>query len=247
MSWLSKIKDSLGGPDNGSVAGETTGSPPPPDHTANPDGPVANTTLAPPESTTNGTATTNGGGTPTNGHHDWTDEPAQANHHDGDDGHGTGRPVLPTDYTALADMAMNHVGALQTGHEQAWGMSRATDFEGDLNEGWIRWTLPDLVAEATMQLLGTWNPADETFLWGWDHPSAPPGSAVAAGAVKTFADKHGISELQTAKTTVAFDDGWPLAAIAVLLGDLQGIYRFEASPGGPWAYVGFDRVRLSRR
>ncbi|MFV0260589.1 MAG: DUF6882 domain-containing protein [Acidimicrobiales bacterium] len=239
MSWLSKIKDSLGGPDNGSTVGDAAGSPPPPGHTAHPDG---GGTMAPPESAGNGATAANGTSTPTNGHHDWSQESA-----DGwGDGTDHGRPVLPTDYDALAEMAMNHVGALQTGHEQSWGMSRATDFEGDLNEGWIRWTLPDMTAEAPMQLLGTWNPADESFLWGWDHPSAPPGSTVAAGAVKTFADKHGISELQTAKTTVAFDDGWPLAAIAVLLGDLQGIYRFEASPGGPWAYVGFDRVRLSR-
>jgi len=158
-----------------------------------------------------------------------------------------GRPVIPTDYGPLVEMAMNHVSALQDVHVQMWHMDRSGTAAVDLVEGRIAWELPDRLVTAPVELLGTWNPVDQTFLWGWDHPSAPPGTAVAAAATRDFANEHGIDELRQATVVCSFDDTWSLAAPAVLIGDLQGIYRLESSPGGAWAYLGFGNVSISAR
>ncbi len=163
----------------------------------------------------------------------------------GDAGRAGNVPQPPTTFGPLKEMAWNHVQALMQGHE-SWGLSRASDWAVDLSGGEISWTFANgRVARAPGELIATWSGRGETLLWGWNHPSAPPGSAVAAGKVKAFADLHGISELQVAERGCGFDEGWELTAIAALLGNLQGVYRGEAGPG-TWAYIGFGGVTLSK-
>lgn len=153
--------------------------------------------------------------------------------------------TIPTTYDALLEAGFAHVQALQNVHEGTWKMSEAERYDVDLSAGQIYWTYPDKIVSAPAELLGTWSPQDGTFLWGWDHPSAPPGSAVSTAALKSHAVAHGITELQSSKTACDFDECWKLAAAAGLVGDLQGISRFEASPGGPWAYIGFGNITIS--
>ena len=154
------------------------------------------------------------------------------------------RPAIPGDFDGLVEMAINHVQALQAGHNGGWGMDKATNYDIDLNAGTITFFLPGgTPAKADAQLLGTWNPNDQTFLWGWDHPSAPPGTAVAAAALRDHAQANGIESLSSSQTTCVLESCFGLAATAILAGDLQGIYRIDA--GGPWAYFGFGSVTLS--
>lgn len=100
---------------------------------------------------------------------------------------------------------------------------------------------------APVQLIGTYADSDASFLWGWNHPSAPDGSAKAAQAVKDHADRHAMSQLQPGKMALdSADDAWPVAAIAMLAGNLQGIYRGLAAPG-VYAFLGFGTVTISKR
>lgn len=124
-------------------------------------------------------------------------------------------------------------------------MELADRYDLDLATGEINWLFPDRTVRAPAQLLGTWSNQDETFLWGWDHPSAPNGTAIAAKALKGFADENNIQELQNRKQACDFEGGWSLAAMAVLVGDLQGIYRFQASETA-WVYVGFGEIVISK-
>ena len=156
------------------------------------------------------------------------------------------RPPLPTKFEPLQDMAFHHTQALMAAHQGSWRLGEGDQWAVDLAAGEIRWTFPDgKLVRAPGQLIATWNSADDTFLWGWDHPSAPPGSAVAAAAAKAHADAHAIEELQISKVSCSMEDGWQLAAIAVLLGDLQGVYRGQASETA-WAYIGFGNVTISK-
>lgn len=154
-------------------------------------------------------------------------------------------PPLPPSYDELVARAFAHTQALMEVHAGPVGIAQATNWDVDLQAGSITWTLADRVIRAPAQLIATWNAADETFLWGWDHPSAPPGTAIAAARVKAHADAHGITPLQSAKAACSFDEGWQLAAIAVLAGDLQGVYRGQASETA-WAYIGFGPVTMSK-
>ncbi len=156
-----------------------------------------------------------------------------------------GLPPLPTEFDALVEFAGNHIAAQQLAHSGAWGLGDAERFDVDLQAGTITWMFTDrnMMVTAPAQLLGTWNPGDQTFLWGWAHPSAPPGTAVAAQAVKDWADQNGVVELQDRKIECDNDTCYSIAGIASPIGDLQGVYRFDA--GGPWAYVGFGNVTLN--
>ncbi len=94
---------------------------------------------------------------------------------------GNGRPPLPSDPAALRQMAMNHTQALMGGHEGLWHISEAQSWDVDLTNAEIRWIFSgDRIVRAPVQFIGTWNSADNTFLWGWNPPSATPASSGAA-------------------------------------------------------------------
>lgn len=156
-----------------------------------------------------------------------------------------GRLAIPTAYADLLTMAREHVDALSDGHA-AWGFGGEEHWSVDLDQGLIEWTFPDRVVRAPAQLIGTWASDLGTLLWGWDHPSAPPGSAVAAQQVKDFADAHAIAELQVAEQTCPREQARELASIAVLIGDLQGLYVGQASRTA-LAYIGFGGVSIGPR
>jgi hypothetical protein len=149
----------------------------------------------------------------------------------------------PTTYAALAELSYEHLQTLMFAQNCVWKHDDAQTWHVDMTVGTITWQFQDKVVRATGQLLGSWY--NGRFLWGWAHPSAPPGTAVAAMAVKGYADRHGIAELQAAQPDVSFEDSWKLVAIAALIGDLQGVYRGPSGSHGTWAYIGFGPISIA--
>ena len=101
----------------------------------------------------------------------------------------------------------------------------------------------DKTATAPVSLIGTWSANAKEFLWGWDHPMCPPADNSAALAVEAFAELHNVDVLQDRSVICEADDGWGLAAIACLLGDLQGVYR--TPNGASFVYLGFGNITLN--
>jgi hypothetical protein len=155
-------------------------------------------------------------------------------------------PPLPVDFQGLMSRAGTHTDALMNEHESGWHISKAAHWGVDLAAGEITWYFPrGKNVRAPVQLIGTWTSTDETFLWGWDHPSAPAGSATAAMAVKAHAEKCNLTVLAERKLKCRFDEAWHYAALGVLAGDLQGVYRGQASEKA-WAYLGFGRISVNK-
>ncbi|GGX64601.1 hypothetical protein GCM10011309_13510 [Litorimonas cladophorae] len=154
-----------------------------------------------------------------------------------------GSSTHPTDFEGLVEKGTHHTQALHAAHEGGWGFGRADRFEVDLESNRIQFIFEgDKIASAPLTLIGTWAAASSEFLWGWDHPMCPPADNAAAVAVKAYADAHNIVQLQQRTVSCAGDDGWPLAGIACLLGDLQGVYR---TPNGDnLVYFGFGNITL---
>lgn len=153
---------------------------------------------------------------------------------------------LPSDFNELQEMAFHHTQALMEAHASTWGLGTAENWDVDLAAGQIAWSFSDgKIARAPAQLIATWSSSDESFLWGWDHPSSPEGTAIAASALRRHAEANEIAQLLEGKVQCSMDDGWQLAAMAVLAGDLQGVYRGQASETA-WAYIGFGDVSLSK-
>jgi hypothetical protein len=161
------------------------------------------------------------------------------------DAHAQGRPVIPTNYADLITMARAHVEALSYGHS-GWGLGREEHWAVDLDAGAIEWTLADnMVARAPVQLIGTWASDLGSFRWGWDHPAVPAGGAPAAQAARAFAEAHAIAELLRVEVACMPETAKDFASVAVLIGDMQGLYVGQASRTA-LAYLGFGDVTLER-
>jgi hypothetical protein len=100
------------------------------------------------------------------------------------------------------------------------------------------------VATAPIQIVGTYNPADGTFLWGWDHPSVAEPLRAHARLVREFGEKHGVATLTERMVRCSEEEAWEFTALAARLGGANGAYR--ANTGGPLVFMTFGEVRLQK-
>jgi hypothetical protein len=104
------------------------------------------------------------------------------------------------------------------------------DWSVDLNAGTITFTNTKTIATAPVQVIGTYFTGDGTWLWGWDHPSVPDQSAVAAKAMLAYGKRHGIANITTRKVAISEDDAWAMTGAATYLTGAQGGYRGVSGP-----------------
>lgn len=98
-------------------------------------------------------------------------------------------------------------------------------WDADLEAGTIRFSGRKTVATARVQVIGTYNQKDGTWLWGWDHPSVPAPLAVTAKAMRAYGARHRLPKLTTRKIACTEAEAWQFAAVATYLTGAQGAYR----------------------
>jgi hypothetical protein len=150
------------------------------------------------------------------------------------------------DYNMLEERAMNEL-RLKT--EAALGLYRLGErsWAVDQAAGTVTFDHPENGTRATapLQIIGTYDPEDGTWLWAWDHPSIMEPLRVHAETVRRYGEEHGIAELTQAKVRCAEDDCWRFAALACHLNEAQGAYR--GPTGGPLVFLTYGTVTLSKR
>jgi len=100
-----------------------------------------------------------------------------------------------------------------------------SEFEVDLDAGLITFTTATKVISAPIQVVGTYNTLDGTFLWGWDHPSVPETLGADARLARTFGRRHALSLFTTRKVECTEEEAWMFTAVAAYLSDAEGTYR----------------------
>lgn len=61
-------------------------------------------------------------------------------------------------------------------HSATWHLGEEDQWFVDQDQGLVRFTFSEgVLAEAPVQIVGTFNPEDKTFLLAWDHPSVGEG------------------------------------------------------------------------
>jgi len=80
-----------------------------------------------------------------------------------------------------------------------------------------------LVAQA--QVLGSFDPADRTFLWGWANPSIQPALTHAIATLRDQPPTTGENPFATSRHSVQFDNVTALLAVAGQKIGADGIYR----------------------
>jgi len=150
----------------------------------------------------------------------------------------------PTDFDTLLDQSMEELRLKTEAHDAGWGLGEA-DWSVDQDQGEIVFTRADgVTATAAVQIVGTYNSEDETWLWGWDHPSVAPALQEHAKRVRDYGKKHGIEQLTTRKLVCSEGEAWQFAALACKLCDAQGAYRGPA--GTAFVFMTFGEVTLSK-
>ncbi len=131
------------------------------------------------------------------------------------------------DYTTLVDRATEE---LRQKTQAAVGLFQIDQarWDVDLDAGTITFASPrGVVATAPVQVVGTLNSVDSTWLWSWANSSIPAPATRHAQMVREYGHKHRIGELTERKVAVGKDesDCWRFAALACYLGEAQGAYR----------------------
>lgn len=98
-------------------------------------------------------------------------------------------------------------------------------------------------ASAKVQIIGTYNTEDETWLWAWDHPSIADELKKDSKVLYEFGKSHNISCMTTRKILCQESDCWEFTALACKLCNSQGAYRGPA--GTVLVFMTFDHVQIS--
>jgi hypothetical protein len=129
-------------------------------------------------------------------------------------------------YQRLVEHSLAALDAREAAQSRLFHLDQAS-WAIDQSQGTITFTRPDsLVATAPVQIIGTLDPSEGTWLWGWDHPSVRPELGKHARRVRGWGAEHHVEEL-TSRLLMITDDTLirRFAAVACELNDAQGVWR----------------------
>ncbi len=152
----------------------------------------------------------------------------------------------PFDAATYIAQSLEGLRAVTAAHCGTWHLDEAEQWSVDMDSGLIVFQLPGgMTARAPVQIVGTTNSADGTFLWGWDHPSVPAELAEHAQLAQAFGQAHGLPAYTTRQVPCDDDQAWTFTAVAMRLGEASGAYRAQASDTA-YVWMTFGQVTLSQ-
>lgn len=153
----------------------------------------------------------------------------------------------PDEGLTLADALLQGTDMLQqttAAHVSRWGLGTAERWDLDAARGVLRWTFTDRVAEAPVQVLGSYSPSGASWTWAWAGDSLPTALRSASEAVRAFGERQGHAALTTpVLDDVSEEQVADLAAMAFRITRASGFYRAPAA--GSHLYTTFGPVLLT--
>ncbi|RYG38283.1 hypothetical protein EON81_04110 [bacterium] len=137
------------------------------------------------------------------------------------------------------ERSMNELRMRTEAHIGLWGLDKAA-WAVDFSTGTIEFVSQEknMRVTAPVQVVGTYNEEDGTWLWGWDHPSVPEPIAEHARLAKAFGERYGLGEYTTRKIECTQDLAWEFAAVACHVAAAEGVYRGPSGPTGVFMTFG---------
>lgn len=118
------------------------------------------------------------------------------------------------------------------------------DWSVDLDAGAITFTSATKIVSAPVQVIGTYNTRDRTFLWGWDHPSVPEPRRADARIARRFGQLHNLPLFTTRMVECTEEQAWSFTAVALYLSGAQGAYR--GPTGTTMVFMTFGEMTITR-
>lgn len=129
---------------------------------------------------------------------------------------------------ATLERSMERLQLKTQSHIDAWGFDSIERWAADLDEGSISFIGSGQLVVAAVQVIGTYNTEDGSWLWGWDHPSVPEDLARDAELARDFGERHGLSRYTNRKINCTEQEAWQFTALACDLAEASGAYRGPA-------------------
>lgn len=148
-------------------------------------------------------------------------------------------------FDAECDKAMAELQVRTGAHVGSWHMDEC-DWSVSQDTGQIAFTdkKRGVVASAPVQIIGTYNTEDSTWLWAWANSSMDAALVKDAQKLKTYGAEKGYGMLSTAKMKCDEMTAWKLAALACMVCGQQGAYRGPA--GTTMVFVTFGTVAMKK-
>lgn len=191
---------------------------------------------------------------------EWYDEEEEASEQGGADGNANELAALvprlqalgvevasagdagqPQGLTSACQSAMAWLREVTEQQGRQWGLGQESNWNVDLNEGWLRWSFADgRILQADVQVIGTYNTRDGSFLWGWDHPSVPAPLRQAAQGVRAWGEARAEQALTTRSVSATEQQAWEWTALAAQQYGASGAYRGRSD--ATWVYMVYGPV-----
>ena len=131
-------------------------------------------------------------------------------------------------------------------HRKVWRLGQEKSWSVDEKMGKIIFSFADgVAASAPVQIVGTFHTTENSFMWGWGHPSVAPDLQQHAARVKAFGVEYGAEEFTTRKVQCTEDRAWEYTALAMLLSEANGAYRVMVGTDTA-VFMTFGEVALDR-
>lgn len=151
--------------------------------------------------------------------------------------------AAPADAEKFIEQSFAGLQDLQLANDSLWRMSEATRFQVEMRSGEISFHFANgKSVVAPLQIVGSLNPSNGTFLWAWDHPNVPAHLARAARATRAWAAPHQLEQWTNRVVSVTEEEAWRFTAVAARLDNATGAYR--APTGGPIVFMVFVPVTI---
>lgn len=135
--------------------------------------------------------------------------------------------------------------AQTSAHSATWRLGQEANWGVDQDKGEITFSFADgVVARAPVQIIGTLNTHNNTFLWGWDHPSVLPPLRMHAARTKDWGKNNNIAKFTTRLVPATEQEAWEFTAVAVRVNEANGAYR--ARSGTALVFMTFGEIQLSK-
>lgn len=129
-------------------------------------------------------------------------------------------------------------------HRRTWGLGKESSWDVDLNKGTLTFSFEEgKVVHTNIQVIGTYNSLDGTFMWGWNHPSIRENLAQYARLAKEWGTRFGEPTYTTSKINCSLEDVWKLSAVANRLANANGVYCGNAN--GTYVFMTMGTLEMS--
>lgn len=146
------------------------------------------------------------------------------------------------DIEAILARSAEHLRLKTQSHIDTWGLGSTRRWDADMEDGVLSFTSPGLLVVASLQVIGTYDTTDGSWLWGWDHSSVDDALARDSRLVRAFGERHGLFRYTSREIQCTEDEAWQFTALACHLSEASGAFR--GADGTTAVFMTFDNVKI---